>query len=186
MIRSLLMVLFLSVIVVGCSRDPYRKYLGLWERVDKPGHVVLEIKRDGETVLLNHNALAELHDLLGHPKAPSVLAQNNGQLAIATGFGGAPLGLSGDEDFLLVMDERYKRVEPKRLDEIREEIAAEKKAAAENKARCEKLDTERKKEREAVSGKSWSDQAIAQRQAIESRYQEQAKQIPDCHLWGMW
>ena len=179
-----LVTLFLLFVLLGCSRDPYKKYLGLWERVDKPGHVVLEIKRDGETIVLDQNALIEQHDLLGNPKGPTVLAQNNGQLSIAGGFGGMPLGLGGD-DSLLVMDERYKRIEPERLDGIRAEIAAEKKAATENKERCKKLDAERHQARAAVPDKQW-DQAMAKRQEIDARYQEQAKLIPDCHIWGAW
>jgi hypothetical protein len=184
MIRTSALSLLFIVLLFGCSRDPYRKYLGLWERTGKPGHLVLEIKRDGEVILLNHNALFEQHDLFGRRKSPSVLAQNNGQLSIAGGFGGAPLGLSGDDD-LLVMDERYKRVEPQRLDELRAEIAAEEKAETENRERCKKLDAERHKERAAVPDKRW-DEAVAKRQEIDARFQEQAKLIPDCHIYGAW
>lgn len=172
--------------LAACSRDPYRNYLGLWERNTDdlrvlglgalgggPWHEVVEIKRDGDTILFDSNALEET-------KQPNVLVQSEGQLRGGwTLGGGVALGLSEDKKTLMVGTQRYARIEPARLDEIRAQIVSEKQASKDKAARCAALQAQWQKERAAVqearSGET--DTALA---AINERYQAQAKDLPRC------
>jgi hypothetical protein len=168
---------------VGCSSDPYRSYLGLWERVDEGAsdwHEVLEIKRDGETILFNDNVFAE-SDMLGRPKQPSVMEQRDGRLSIANGFGGVPLGLS-DDKFLLLADRKYKHMTDGQFKELRAKLAEEKRVAEQNRAQCKELRAQWRKERDALPSahRGELELVLAKRKELDERYQAKQKAVPKC------
>ena len=188
MIRLLWVSLMFCVATTGCSRDPYQKYLGLWERVGAlGGHQVLELKRDGETIVFNDNVLVD-RDFLDQPKQGRVLTQSEGRLSLETGFGGAAFGLSEGDEYLRVADQKFRRVEPKQLDEIRAKIVAEREEAEQNRARCKELDAQWDKDRAAVpsGGFAEAEKVTAKKREIFARYEEKAKAVPDCDLYFGW
>ncbi len=145
-------VLFLAIFLLlsGCSGDPYKDYLGLWERTDQKRHEVMEISQDGETILMNDNILRET-DFFGEKKRARVLKKNEGQLSIGTGLGSAQFGLSEDRNILRVADLEYKRIDSNRLKEIKAEVEKEKQereqAERERKKRIEEERIAREKAR---------------------------------------
>jgi hypothetical protein len=147
-------------------------------------HQVLEIKRDGDTILIDDDVFVQ-HDMLGRPKQPTVMSQDNGRLSIATGLGNAPVGLSADNEFLHVADQKFRRSSPQGLAAIRAKIAAEKQTAEQNRARCGQLEAEYKMPESAEHTKrsDWS-AVFAQREAVRKSYMEKQNAIPGCHVVG--
>jgi hypothetical protein len=80
------------IFLAGCSGDPYEKYIGYWKKNDAKYPQVLQIYKDGETYLLNHNVFQET-DFAGNKKNAMVLKKSEDQLSVENGFGSATLGL---------------------------------------------------------------------------------------------
>jgi hypothetical protein len=121
--------------VAGCSSDPYEKYLGLWERANVRHYEVMEIVKDGDTLLLNENILSS-KDFRGNKKEPMVLTKSDGQLSVNTGLGSLVFGLSEDKSVLRVGNMSYKRIDNDRLNIIKADI--KKKEEEREQARLER------------------------------------------------
>jgi len=116
MLKKTLLLLVLTLALAGCSNnDPFEDYLGLWELQDsgKKKEKVLEITRDGETLLINENVL--------RGGKPTVMKKSDGQLSVSAGFADFPLGLSENRDILRFADGTYKRIDVERLKEVKVE-----------------------------------------------------------------
>jgi hypothetical protein len=189
-VTSLITIVLLS----GCMGDPYEKYIGLWERQDKDAYEVMDISKDGETILMNDNILKEKNSFGGKKKS-MVLKKSEGQLSIDTGFGSAQLGLSENGDTLRVANQSYKRININRLNKIKEEIKIKKEEQEKNIASCSSLIKEYSEKKEVILSSyksSWavSKEAKAERkvrdeklQELKDLYKPKEKAIPNCRAW---
>ena len=142
---GLILLVLMLFFVTSCSSDPYEKYLGLWERDNVKHYEVMEIVKDGETLLVNENILSS-KNFFGNKKEPMVLKKSDGQLSVDTGLGSLVFGLSEDKSILRVGNISYKRIDNDRLNIIKADI--KKKEEEREQARLER---EKKKNEEKIA-----------------------------------
>lgn len=119
---SAVLVLLTLLFLAACSKDSYESYIGLWERQGNKRPEVIEISRQGEAYVLNHAVLEA-----GTDSKLLVLAKAEGQLTFNPGFGARHLVLA-DKNNLRVANEHYVRITPKRVGEIKAELALQEQA----------------------------------------------------------
>lgn len=144
---SLVVLVLMLFFVTGCSSDPYEKYLGLWERANVRHYEVMEIVKDGKTLLLNENILIS-KDFRGNKKEPMVLTKSDGQLSVNTGLGSLVFGLSEDKNVLRVGNMSYKRIDNDRLNVIKADIKKKEQEREQARLEREKIRLKEEQERE--------------------------------------
>jgi len=105
------MLVIVILVLSGCSNDPYEKYIGFWEKQDIKETVIMEIIKDGETILMNMNIFRN--------KKPQVLNKSEGKLSIASIFGTIQLGLSEDKNILHMERSNYKHLSKNEVEQIK-------------------------------------------------------------------
>ncbi|MEE2025387.1 hypothetical protein [Alkalimonas mucilaginosa] len=154
----LMLSLFALLLLSACSKNPYENFPGLWEQQVGQRVEVIEITQQGDTFLLNDGVL-NADDQSNSNSKVTVLTKAEGQLTVSTGFGSITFALI-DADTLIIADQRFKRITPDRVAEIKAELAQQ--ALERQRARQQALDLQ---EQERLARE-------AERQA---REQEQAK-----------
>jgi hypothetical protein len=186
MTKYLLIIAFL--LLSACSDDPYKKYLGLWERQKDSGRdEVMEITKDGETFLMTDNVFGTKSPISGKikPSKPVVLKKLEGQLSVATPFGGFPFGLSENEDTLRVADQSYKRIDENRLNDIKAKIEQKKIERKKNIEVCNNVKATYKVEKQKVAETykdDWQVKAVKSKELMDKHF-EKIKSLPDCAAW---
>lgn len=169
--------------LAGCSGDPYEKYIGLWERTDRDGNEVMQITRDGESLLMNGNVVRTT-DAFGNEKKEKliVLTKSDGQLSVDSMFGNSVFGLSEDHNTLRVASQAYTKIDVTRLDEIKstlEKLAIEKKS---NQQECKVLREKYNGLRQAVNKEyadDWQTKGKELKILLDMHTGERSK-IPNC------
>lgn len=176
----------LITLLAGCLGDPYEKYIGYWKKNDTKYPQVLQIYKDGETYLLNHNVFQET-DFRGNKKNAVVLKKSENQLSVENGFGSTTLGLSDDNKTLHAANMQYTKISSSEFDKLKSEIEVAKKQKEENKTLCAALNEEYKASKKGVD-ESELDYAVKGQAntALLSAFKEKAKEIPDCHIGLLW
>jgi hypothetical protein len=146
---GLIALVLMLFFVAGCSSDPYEKYLGLWERANVRHYEVMEIVKDGDTLLLNQNILSS-KDFYGNKIEPMVLKKSDGQLSVDTGLGSLVFGLSGDKSVLRVGNMSYRRIDNDRLNIIKADIKKKEQEREQAKIEREKKVNEERIAREKI------------------------------------
>lgn len=181
-----IIVILSSIILFGCSGDPYDKYVGYWKKKEAKHHEVLQISKDGETYLMNDNIFRET-DAFGRKKSATVLKKSEGQLSVEHGFGSIVLGLSEDGKLLHAANQAFSKISEDDVSTIREKIAQEKKAMEKDKALCDALSSEYK---EANTKLSQTDMDYKERNEKRTELNEATKQkanaIPNCRPGFFW
>jgi hypothetical protein len=202
--KRIVLTALMSLLLLGCSGDPYEKYYGLWERQNKKMEF-MKISRDGETILMTDRILDYKLSIFDGKKEKQenrirTLNQIDGKLSLKTGFGGVQFGLSEDENTLRVDNRAYKRIDEARLKEANIEFDSKFEENKKNKEKCKILRDDFKKERTAIYDKQKSkdfyngktnkeiQKQIAvlksQRKSLAKQYQTKAKEINNCNLAG--
>lgn len=176
----------LSFFLLGCSGDPYEKYIGYWKKKDSKHPQVLQISKDGETYLLNNNIFQET-DFSGNKKKSAVLKKSENQLFVENGMGSATLGLSGDEKTLHIANMEYAKISQSELESIKSEVEENKIKKEKNKKLCEEINAEYK-----VATKELSESGIDYREKNEKNreittvFKEKIKEITNCNIGIFW
>ena len=183
---KLLIASILSIFLLGCSGDPYEKYLGYWKKNDTEYHQVLQISKDGETYLLNDNVFQETN-FAGNKKKPSVLKKSENQLSIENGFGGVTLGISKDSKTLHAANMEYTKISPSEFETIKSEVEAERKQNEQNKVLCKTLNDEYSAATKEVdsSDLDLTEKGQKRKNVVDS-FKEKAKAIPKCTIGLFW
>jgi hypothetical protein len=182
MLRTATLYVLAVLVLVGCSGDPYARYIGLWQLQDSPWPKVLEITKDGDTYLADENVLST-KDIFGNVKKPMVLKKSEGQLSVDTGLGSAELGLSEDENTLHAMDREYKRITSGELQTIQAKIEQDRVEAEKNKELCKTMNDDYVKEKSKLTAmyRDLSERTKQQRE-LGQKFLAKAKEIPSCAL----
>lgn len=180
------LIIFSAITLLGCSGDPYDKYIGYWEKKDAKRHEILQISKDGETYLMNDNIFRET-DAFGRKKNATVLKKSEGQFSVENGFGSIVLGLSEDGKTLHAANQSFVKISDDAVSTIREKIAQEKKESAEHKTLCDALAQEYKEANTALSQAdlNYRDRT-EKRKALNEATKEKAKAIPNCRPGFFW
>jgi len=179
-------IILISIVLLGCSGDPYDKYVGYWQKKDVKHYEVLQINKDGETYLMNDNIFRET-DAFGRKKNATVLKKSEGQFSVENGFGSIVLGLSEDGNTLHAASHTFVKISEDEISSILEKIAREKKDKEKNKTLCDALSSEYK---EATAMLSQTDMGYKERnekrKALNEATKEKAKTIPGCRPGFFW
>ena len=183
---KLLIASILSVFLLGCSGDPYEKYIGYWKKNDAKYPQVLQISKDGETYLLNNNVF-QTTDFAGNKKKPSVLKKSENQLSVENGMGSTTLGLSGDSKTLHAANMEYTKISESEFEAIKSEVEAEKKQKETNTELCKKLNNEYDSATKELenAGLSFTEKG-EKLKVIVAAFKEKAKDIPKCNIGLFW
>ena len=203
--KRIVLTALMSLLLLGCSGDPYEKYYGLWERQNTKKVEFIKISRDGETVLMTDRLLDYKLSIFGRKKEKqdnriTTLNQKDGKLSLETGFGGIQFGLSEDENTLRFDNRAYNRIDETRLKEANLEFDRKFEENKKNKEQCKILREDYRKERAAISEKQKSKDFYSgktnkeiqkqfavlksQRKSLEKQYKTKAKEINSCNLVG--
>lgn len=184
-IASLLLILA-STAFFGCSRDPYDGYIGYWERKDAKRHEVLQISKDGDSLLMNDNILNET-DAFGRPKKAMVLRKSEGQLSVENGFGAVILGLSEDGQTLRAANQEFGKVSEAHVEKLKEKIANDKAEFQKNKALCDEITKEHKDATNALNKEKLPIEELRKKRLeLKDATIEKAKQVPKCQPGFFW
>lgn len=185
--RHLIPLLFFGCCALAaCPGDPYSDYVGLWEGKTtaswngKPRHHVMEISRQGDSYLLNHDALASNDGAM-------LLSKNGGQLLVG-GAAGIPLAFGADTDTILYNRDTFRRITPERVARIRENIKREEAAGKAREAQCRDTLAALSAEYEAVNkdrGLDWAKRRIMQ-EAVKTKHRKRyEEQGCDMNAWPL-
>ena len=172
--------------LMGCSGDPYDKYIGYWERKDVEHHEVLQVSRDGETYLMNDNILRET-DMFGKPKKAMVLKKSEGQLSVENGLGSVMLGISEDGKTLRASNQEFRKITEDEVAVIQQKVAKETADFEKNKSLCEAITTEYQAASNAINQENLPLQdRTVKRKALQDATKEKAQAIPNCKPGFFW
>lgn len=172
--------------LMGCSADPYAKYIGYWERTDVEHHEVLQVSRDGETYLMNDNILRET-DMFGKVKKAMVLRKSEGQLSVENGLGSVMLGISEDGKTLRASNREFRKITDKEVAVIQQKVAKETADFEKNKSLCEAITAEYQAASNAINQENLPLQdRTEKRTALKDATTEKAKNIPNCKPGFFW
>lgn len=182
----LLVPILVSIVLFGCSGDPYEQYIGHWERKGVEHPAILQITKDGDSYLMNDNILQE-KDMLGRSKKAIVLKKSEGQLSVENGFGSVMLGISEDGKTLRVSNQEFSRISDQEVSAIKEMAAKEKAEFEKNKSLCEAITREYQDAVNSINKENLGlQERTAKRAALKDATIEKAKSVPKCNPGFFW
>ena len=107
----------ISSIIFGCSSEPYENYISLWENNHEKKYNIVEIFRDGDSIILSHMKTNK-DGIFKNTNDQNILKINEGQLSLKN----LQLGVSEDNNTLRYGSRNFKRITQERLKEIKSEM----------------------------------------------------------------
>ena len=175
--RKIITALLLLLSTLSCKANEYSTYVGVWQTGDAPPKTV-EISKDGNSYLLSD---LRATDFSGKKQSPRVLSEAGSQLAVNTGMGTAPLGLSGDKNTLYFDKWAFKRVPKQDADRVNSEIQSAQLERKINQDQCKALGRDFEYKANEIYQSNATAKAKMTRQAeLKRDLVANAEKIPDC------
>lgn len=176
-ISRFVLTLFTLFLLSACSKNPYERYIGLWERQGVKRYEVLEIQKQGDALLLQSVMLSDTAEKVTDSDL-MMLGKAEGQLVLNTGFGSVYLALS-DNNTLHIGDERFNRIKVDRLNEIKAALALEEqqKETLRLAEEAQRMERQAQREHERLEREAqWQRERLER----EAKQREQALQLAAC------
>ncbi|MEH6443695.1 MAG: hypothetical protein V7784_07350 [Oceanospirillaceae bacterium] len=144
--------LTLSIVLLsGCSSDPFKKHVGLWETESLRSKKVMEITKLGDSIIMRDNILDYYIDSYDRKKRTNTtqktLRKNSDRLSMIYQGRNVKFDLSNNDKSMLVGHNIYRRIDRVRLETINKAFENRYARSQEKEIRCNQLKKEYKNQR---------------------------------------